>query len=89
MTEHSGNSDKIKKVELNSSIQQVLWKKPCAAIGAKVGLEVFTQFVGNNSEIQIELYDKNAKKLDVSNFKISGNHFWKEITIPEKAKDEL
>lgn len=89
MKEHLGSSDKIKKVELSSSIQQVLWTKPFAAAGAKIGLEVFTQFVGNNSEIQIELYDKNAKKFDAIKGKISGNHFWKEITVPEKAKDEL
>ena len=42
-----------KKVNLPSSIQQVLWTRPNAAVGAKVGLEVFTQFVGNNSEIKM------------------------------------
>lgn len=89
MSEHQGPTDQIKKIELPSSIQQVLWTKPRAAVGAKVGLDVFTQFVGNSSEIQIELYDKNAKKFDTIKAKISGNHFWNEITIPEKAKDEL
>lgn len=89
MQEHQGPTDQIKKVELSSSIQQVLWTKPRAAIGTKVGLEVFTQFVGNNSEIQIELYDKNAKKFDTIKGKTSANNLWKEITVPEKAKDEL
>jgi hypothetical protein len=89
MTEHKASSNKIKKVELPSSIEQVLWAKHYAAAGAKVGLDVFTKFVGNNSEIQIELYDKNAKKFDTVKRKISGDHVWLEITVPEKAKDEL
>jgi hypothetical protein len=89
MSEHQGTSDQIKKVELPSSIQQVLWTKPYAAAGAEVGLEVFTQFVGNNSEMKIDLSDKSGKKFETIKAKISGNHFWKQITVPEKAKDEL
>ena len=89
MTEHKTSSNQIKKVELPSSIEQVLWTKHYASTGALVGLEVFTKFVGNNSDIQIELYDKNAKKFDTIKRKISGDHVWLEIAVPEKAKDEL
>lgn len=89
MTIHQALTDQIKRIELPSSIQQVLWTKHCAAIGTGAGLDVFTQFVGNNSEIQIELYDKNATKFGTIKGKISGNHFWKEIPVPDKAKDEL
>ena len=89
MSEHQGPTDQIKKVELPSSIQQVLWTRPSAAVGAKVGLEVFTQFVGNNSEIKIEISDKSGKVFETIKAKISGNKFWKQITVPEKAKDEL
>jgi len=52
-------------------------------------LEVFTQFVGNNSEIKIEISDKSGKVFETIKAKISGNKFWKHITVPEKAKDEL
>ena len=89
MLAHQGPTDQIKKVELPSSIQQVLWTRPNAAAGAKVGLEVFTQFVGNNSEIKIEISDKSGKIFETIKAKISGNKFWKPITVPEKAKDEL
>lgn len=89
MSEHQTPTDQIKKVELPSSIQQVLWTRSNAAVGAKVGIEVFTQFVGNNSEIKIEISDKTGKKFDTINAKLSGNKFWKQITVPEKAKDEL
>ena len=89
MSEHQGQSDQSKKINLTSSIQQVLWTKPYAAAGAKVGVEVFTQFIGNNSEIKIEVSDKSGKKFDTVNKKMSGNKFWTEITVPEKAKDEL
>jgi hypothetical protein len=89
MFEYQGPTDQIKKVELPSSIQQVVWTRPYAAVGAKVGLEVFTQFVGNNSEIKIEISDNSGKKFETIKAKISGNKFWKQITVPEKAKDEL
>jgi hypothetical protein len=89
MSEHRGPTDQIKKVELPSSIQQVLWTRPNAAVGAKVGVEVFTQFVGNNSEIKIEISDKSGKIFETIKAKISGNKFWKQIAVPEKAKDEL
>ena len=89
MLAHQGPTDQIKKVELPSSIQQVLWTRPNAAAGAKVGLEVFTQFVGNNSEIKIEISDKSGKIFETIKAKISGNKFWKQIAVPEKAKDEL
>lgn len=89
MSKHQSPTDQIKKVELPSSIQQVLWTRPYAAVGAKVGLEVFTQFVGNNSEIKIEISDKSGKIFETIKSKISGNKFWKQVTVPEKAKDEL
>ncbi len=86
---HQAPTDQIKKVELPSSIQQVLWTRTNAAVGAKVGLEMFTQFVGNNSEIKIEISDKSGKVFETIKAKISGNKYWKQITVPEKAKDEL
>jgi hypothetical protein len=89
MSIHQSPTDQIKKVELPSSIQQVLWTRPNAAVGTKVGIEVFTQFVGNNSEIKIKVSDKSGKIFETIKAKISGNKFWKQITRPEKAKDEL
>lgn len=89
MSKHEGPTDQIKKVELPSSIQQVLWTRPNAAAGAQVGIEVFAHFVGNNSEIKIEISDKSGKVFETIKAKMSGNKFWMQITVPEKAKDEL
>jgi len=89
MDKHSGETDKIQKIKLASSIEQVLWTKNSAAPGAKLGLEIYTQFIGNNSDISIEIADKSGKKFDTIKGKMSGNNFWTEITVPEKAKDEL
>ncbi|OGU72995.1 MAG: hypothetical protein A2V93_00760 [Ignavibacteria bacterium RBG_16_34_14] len=89
MNKHSGETDKVQKTKLTSSVEQVLWTKNSAAPGGKIGLEVYTQFVGNNSDIQIEITDKSGKKFETIKRKISGNKFWTELTVPEKAKDEL
>ena len=89
MNKHSGETDKTQKIKLASSIEQVIWSMNSAAPGAKVGLEIYTQFVGNNSDISIEISDKSGKKFDNVKCKMSGNNFWTEITVPEKAKDEL
>ena len=45
---HSGDTDKKQEVKLESSIEQVLWTKNSATPGGKIGVEVFTKFVGNN-----------------------------------------
>ncbi len=89
MDKHSGETDKVQKTKLTSSIEQVLWTKNSAAPGGKIGLEVFTQFVGSNSDIQIEITDKSGKKFETIKKKFFGNKFWTEIIVPEKAKDEL
>jgi len=89
MSKHSGNTDKLEKVKLESSIEQVMWTRTTAAPKGKVGIDVFTQFVGNNSEISIKISDKSGKTFETIKAKMSGNHFWKQITVPEKAKEEL
>jgi len=89
MNKHSGETDKVQKTKLTSSIEQVMWTKNSSAPGGKIGLEVFTQFIGNNSDIQIEITDKSGKKFESIKKKFFGNKFWTEITVPEKAKDEL
>ena len=86
---HSGDTDRKQEIKLDSSIEQVVWAKNSASPGGKVGIEVFTKFVGNNSELKIEISDKSGKTFETIKGKISGNHYWKEINVPEKAKDEL
>ncbi len=89
MTKHSGSTNKIKEVKLESAIEQVLWTKNIASAGGKVGIEVFTKFVGNNSDIKIEIKDKSGKSGGTVKGKITGNRFWKNIEVPDNLKDEL
>jgi len=89
MPEHQGQTSQVKKVKLESSIQQVYWTRRAAAPGGTVGLEVFTHYVGNNSEIKIELTDKSGESHGNFTDKIHGNHFWGPVNVPVNAKDQL
>ena len=89
MPEHQGQTGQVKKVKLESDIQQVYWTRRAAAPGGSVGLEVFTHHVGNNSELKIELTDKSGKNHGNFTDKIHGNHFWAPVKVPADAKDEL
>ncbi len=89
MTKHSVSTGKIKEVKLPSTIEQVSWSKPRAVAGSKIGIDVFTKYVGNNSDVKIEIKDKNGKSGGTTKGKISGNRFWTSIDIPDNLKDEL
>ncbi|QQS36580.1 MAG: peptidoglycan-binding protein [Ignavibacteriales bacterium] len=89
MSKVSGDSDKVKEEKLTSAIEQVLWSKAKGAPGGKVALDIFTQLVGNNTEASIQLSDKSGKSFETIKKKLFGNKYRVELTIPEKAKDEL
>lgn len=89
MAEHSGKTGEVKKIKLESSIQQVYWTRRAACAGGNIGLEVFTHYVGNNAELKIELTDKSGKGHGNFSDKIHGNHFWAPIMVPADAKEEL
>lgn len=86
MSKHQTQTDQIKEVQLLSAIQCVQWTSRQAALGGTVGIEVFTQFVGNGSNLEIELSDANGKTFGKSKEKISGNRFWAQIKVPKDAK---
>jgi len=89
MPDHKGNTNKKTEIKLESDINRIVWTAGTGCPGGKVGLEVETQFVGVNSEASIEISDKSGKKFETIKKKIYGNKLWLEITVPEKAKDEL
>ena len=89
MQEHKGNTGKTNKINLESSIDRVLWTSGTGCNGAKVGIEVNTHFVGNNSEIKIEITDKSGKVFDTIKSKISANFLQTQVVVPVNAKDEL
>ncbi|HSL87827.1 MAG TPA: hypothetical protein VK870_00845 [Ignavibacteriaceae bacterium] len=89
MPDHKGKTNKKTEIKLESDINRIIWTAGTGCPGGKVGLEIETQFVGVNSEIAVEISDKSGKKFDTIKKKIYGNKLWFEITVPEKAKDEL
>ena len=89
MAEHSGQSDQVTQIKLPSTIEQVVWSQQKAAASGEVFLNIFTHYVGNNSDIEIELSDQSGKKYDTLKSKISGNHFSSPIEIPRKAEKIL
>lgn len=89
MPDHKGKTNKKTEIKLESDITRIVWTAGTGCPGGKVGLEIETQFVGVNSEASIEITDKSGKKFDTIKKKIYGNKLWLEITVPEKAKDEL
>lgn len=89
MEKHSGDTDKPKEVKLTSSIEQVVWTNKSGAPGGKVGLQITTQLVGNNSEVSVQISDKSGSTFDTIKKKMFGGKCWVQVTVPEKAKDEL
>ncbi|UCF64277.1 MAG: hypothetical protein JSW33_00175 [bacterium] len=89
MTIYQAPTDEVKKIELPSAIQQVLWTKQMAAAGAKAAIEVFTRYVGSNSDLEIELSDHSGKKHGTIKSKISGNYYSSQIEVPIKAEKIL
>jgi hypothetical protein len=89
MSTHKGQTDQVTTIKLESAIEQVYWTCRRAASGSVVGLEVFTRFVGNNSELKIELTDNNGKNFGTFSDKIHANHFWAPVKVPAEAKGAL
>ena len=89
MATHQAQTDSVKKVTLASSVQHVLWTRRIGAPGGRVGLEIYTQFVGNGAEMEIELSDQTGKVHGKYKEKLGANKFWAEIRIPGAARQSL
>ena len=87
--EHRQQTDQIKKIQLPSSLERVAWTKRTASADALVGFEILTSFVGNGSQIEIELSDHTGKRFGKYKERICGNRFWAQIKIPSEAKEAL
>ncbi|MFC1716177.1 hypothetical protein ACFL6S_21070 [Candidatus Poribacteria bacterium] len=89
MSEHSGSTDQVHEIKLTSVISQAVWDRPVASVGQQVEVQVYTQFVGNGSEIRISIHNKSGRRLDRIEGKVYGNWFKSIYTIPEKAKEAI
>jgi len=89
MADYKKETNKVHKITLTSKIIDARWVQRIAPAGGKGRLEVWTQFIGDGSEIDIKVQDKGGKTIEKLSDKIYANHFAETITIPEKAKESL
>ena len=60
-----------------------------AAVGDKVKFFVQMHFVGNGSEIELDVEDKKGKKVEKVKGQVFGDQFAGSLVIPEIAKEEV
>ena len=89
MYEYQKQTDAIHKIKLPSTINPAIWDRSVASSGDEVGLQVYTHFVGNESEIKVSIHNKSGKKLDEITGKVYGNRFKGTYTVSNKAKDAI
>jgi len=89
MGAHQGQTGQVHKVKLPSAISVVMWSRRSAAPGGTVLLDVYTQYVGNDADMRIELQDGSGKSHGTFTGKIYGNKFSAPVRVPADAKDQL
>jgi hypothetical protein len=89
MAEYKKDTDKVHKVTLPSKIIQTLWGRKVASAGEKANLEVWTQFVGNGSDIQITVKDGKGSTVEKLSDKVYANKFATSVVVSDKAKESL
>jgi hypothetical protein len=89
MYEYKKQTDNVHTITLASTITNAAWGQKVATVGDKVKFCVQTHFVGNGSEIEIEVEDKKGKKVEKLKGQVFGDQFAGSLVIPEKAKEEI
>jgi hypothetical protein len=89
MTDYKKQTDKSHTVTLTSQITDASWGQKIGTVGDKVKFFVQMHFVGNGSEIEIEVEDKKGKKVEKLKGQVFGDQFAGSLVIPEKAKEEI
>ncbi len=89
MSEHSGQTDQVHEIELESTISHVMWDRPVAWAEQDVEVLVYTHFVGDGSEIRITVRNKSGKRLDRFQGEVYGNRFKGKYTVSDKAKEAI
>jgi hypothetical protein len=87
MSEHSGQTDQVHEVELESAINQAMWDRPAASIGQDVEVLVYTHFVGDGSSIRITVRNGSGRRLDRFEGQVYGNRFRGTWTVSDRAEE--
>jgi len=89
MAEFSKATDQVQSASLTSKIVHVLWGRKMAVAGDTVELEVWTHFVGNGSDLEIKVEDKDGKVVAQLAGKVYGDYFGNSLIIPEDVRESL
>lgn len=89
MSEYKKETDKVHKITLDSKIVHASWCSKIACVGSQVAFEVWMQFVGNGSDIEIKVEDKQGNVIENIKGKVYDDFFRNSMVISENAKEEL
>lgn len=89
MSEYERQTDQVHEIKLPSAISQAMWDRPMAWVKKKVGILVYTHFVGNGSDIRITIRNKSGRRLDRIEGKVYSNRFRETWTVSDKAKEAV
>ncbi|MBT8341153.1 MAG: hypothetical protein HKP58_06480 [Desulfatitalea sp.] len=89
MTEYQKTTDEDHQVKLGSKLVHALWISRAVCVHEKAPFEVYTHFVGNGADIQVEVIDKKGKTIKKVKGNVYGNYFSDAIVIPDKAEAAL
>jgi hypothetical protein len=87
MLEYQRQTDTTNRIELTSTIEHAVWDRAVGSIGEEVGFQVYTHFVGNYNEVEIEFHNGNGRRLDRITVSTYGNKCGGTFTIPERVND--
>jgi hypothetical protein len=89
MATYRGQTDETTQVTLPSAIEIVVWDRPCAAPGARVGLDVRTRFVSNGAQAQVQLRDGSGQTHRTFAEGITAGRLRADVLVPRNARDSL
>lgn len=89
MYEYQRPTDAAHRIELESSIDRAVWDRGVASIGEEVEFQVYTRFVGDDSEARITIKNSSGRRLDELTAQVYGNRCRGRWTVSDRARDSV
>ena len=89
MYEYQRSTDSAHRIELQSSIDRAVWDRGVASIGEEVEFQVYTHFVGDDSEAKITIKNRSGRKIDEFTARVYGNRCKGRWTVSDRARDAV
>lgn len=82
-------TDQSHHIQLDSTLEQVMWLRTLASPGGTIGLEVFTHYVGNGAAMTIALRDHTGASFGTYDVQVYGNRWKADVVVPPEARQAL